>query len=176
MARSSASWASSPRSRTIMQRNKARDTGPELAIRSAVHRRGLRYRVCARPLPDLRRTADLLFTSARVAVFIDGCFWHGCPEHHVLARSNRDYWAKKISQNRLRDSDTHRRLVSAGWIPLRIWTHAEPEQAADIIVETIEQQKARSQPSRSRQQSSRTLIGKGPLQEKSLGAPPMPIP
>jgi DNA mismatch endonuclease (patch repair protein) len=147
MARSSASWASSARSRAIMQGNKARDTLPELAVRSAVHRRGLRYRVCARPLPELRRTADLLFASARVAVFIDGCFWHGCPEHHVLARSNRDYWAEKILRNRIRDNDTDRRLTSAGWISLRIWTHEDPERAADIIVGTINRQKALNQPS-----------------------------
>src|SRR6185312_14838678 len=76
------SWASSEGVRASMQSNKGKDTKPEVALRSAVHALGLRYRVSTRPLKDLRRTADLVFTKARVAVFLDGCFWHGCPQHH----------------------------------------------------------------------------------------------
>ena len=82
--------------RKSMQSNRGRDTKPELALRRAVHALGLRYRVSVRPLPALRRTADLVFTKAKVAVFMDGCFWHGCPEHHTKAATNSEYWAKKV--------------------------------------------------------------------------------
>ena len=73
-----------------MQANRSRDTKPDLAVRSAVHRRGLRYRVAARPQPELRRTADMVFRRAKVAVFVDGCYWHGCPEHHTQPATNRE--------------------------------------------------------------------------------------
>lgn len=113
-----------------MQSNKGRDTGPELALRSAVHALGLRYRVSARPLRELRRTADLVFSGARVAVFLDGCFWHGCPDHYTVAATNADFWAKKVEMNRTRDRDTDRRLADAGWISIRIWEHEDPAEAA----------------------------------------------
>jgi DNA mismatch endonuclease (patch repair protein) len=120
-----------------MRGNRSRDTRPELAVRSAVHRRGLRYRVAARPIPDLRRTADLVFPSARVAVFIDGCYWHGCPEHYVASLSNQEYWREKISGNRTRDTDTDAQLLSHGWLPLRIWAHENPDKAAEIIAKVV---------------------------------------
>lgn len=85
-----------------MQSNKSRDTKPELALRSAVHSMGLRYRVDARPLKALRRRADLVFPRAKVAVFLDGCFWHGCPVHHTVAAANASFWAEKVSTNRAR--------------------------------------------------------------------------
>ena len=124
------SWASSPGVRASMRSNKGRDTKPELALRSAVHALGLRYRVNARPLKGVRRTADLLFTRARVAVFLDGCFWHGCPEHHTVARTNGDFWAQKVSDNRRRDRDTDAKLAEAGWRSVRIWEHEDPAEAA----------------------------------------------
>ena len=86
-----------------MRSNKGRDTAPELALRRAVHARGLRYRVSARPLREIRRTADLVFTRARVAVFLDGCFWHGCPIHHTVAATNAGFWADKVETNRRRE-------------------------------------------------------------------------
>ena len=98
-----------------MRSNKGRDTAPELALRRAVHARGLRYRVSARPLREVRRTADLVFTRARVAVFLDGCFWHGCPTHHTVAATNSSFWADKVETNRRRDRDTDRSLRDAGW-------------------------------------------------------------
>ena len=110
------SWASSPATRASMRGNRSRDTKPELALRSTVHAAGLRYRVAARPLADLRRTADLVFRSARVAVFVDGCFWHGCPSHHTKASANADYWAQKVDENRNRDRDTDARLTAAGLV------------------------------------------------------------
>ncbi|MQT00113.1 very short patch repair endonuclease [Streptomyces jumonjinensis] len=131
--RAGQSWASSEGVRASMRANRSRDTGPELALRRAVHGRGLRYRVAARPVKELRRTADLVFTKARVAVFLDGCFWHGCPEHHTGAVRNADYWAAKVEQNRNRAADTDRRLDEAGWTVVRVWEHENPLDAADRV-------------------------------------------
>ncbi len=116
-----------------MQSNKGRDTKPELQIRRAVHALGLRYRVNARPLPQFRRTADLVFTRARVAVFIDGCFWHGCPEHHTVAKTNAEFWSRKVEGNRNRDAETDRILSEAGWQVVRIWEHEATSTAARKI-------------------------------------------
>jgi DNA mismatch endonuclease (patch repair protein) len=116
-----------------MKGNRSRDTKPELAVRRAVHAMGLRYRVDARPLPELRRTADLVFPRERVAVMIDGCYWHGCPDHHTSAKSNESYWQRKVMENRSRDGDTVRRLTNAGWHVLRIWEHVDPLVAAETI-------------------------------------------
>src|SRR4051812_2989423 len=109
-----------------MRSNKGRDTKPEVALRSAVHALGLRYRVGTRPLKEVRRTADLVFARTKVAVFLDGCFWHGCPEHHTVAVTNARFWADKVEQNRQRDRDTDMRLRDAGWESLRVWEHEEP--------------------------------------------------
>lgn len=116
-----------------MQANRGRDTGPELALRRAVHRLGLRYRVNTRPLPQVRRTADLVFTRARVAVFLDGCFWHGCPQHHTVAVTNSGFWVQKVQTNRRRDRDTDQRLADAGWVALRIWEHEDTDDAAHQV-------------------------------------------
>lgn len=113
-----------------MQANKGKDTKPEMALRSAVHALGLRYRVSAPPLKGVRRTADLVFRKARVAVFLDGCFWHGCPQHHTVAATNAEFWAGKVRHNVERDRDTDRRLSEAGWVTIRIWEHEDPHQAA----------------------------------------------
>jgi DNA mismatch endonuclease, patch repair protein len=122
-----------------MQSNRGRDTKPELALRSAVHAMGLRYRVSARPLADLRRTADLVFPREQVAVFLDGCFWHGCPEHHTVAATNAQFWADKVRGNVTRDRDTDSRLQEAGWVSVRIWEHDDPTTAAlrvrDVVLE-----------------------------------------
>lgn len=120
-----------------MQANRSRDTQPELALRRAVHALGLRYRVAARPLAGVRRTADLVFRGPRVAVFLDGCFWHGCPEHHTTAARNGAYWAEKVSRNRARDADTDRRLVEEGWAVIRVWEHEDPVPAARRVQEVV---------------------------------------
>jgi DNA mismatch endonuclease (patch repair protein) len=125
-----------------MRGNKSRDTSPELAVRRALHAKGLRYRVAARPLPDLRRTADVVFRAARVAVFIDGCFWHGCPDHYVPAKSHAAYWADKIDGNRDRDRDTDRRLEEAGWQVLRFWEHQDPREVATSVEAALRTPKA----------------------------------
>ena len=131
------SWASSPAVRRAMQGNRSRDTKPELAVRRLVHSRGLRYRVCVRPLPLVRRTADLVFFRARVAVFIDGCYWHGCPLHHRLAKANADYWSAKVLGNATRDQETTKILESEGWTVLRFWEHEEPVAVAARIEEIV---------------------------------------
>jgi DNA mismatch endonuclease (patch repair protein) len=131
------SWASSQAVRRVMQGNRSRDTKPEMAVRRAVHALGLRYRVCSRPLPLARRTADIVFRKARVAVFVDGCFWHGCPEHHTHPKVNTDYWKDKIARNKARDEETTSQLRNAGWTVLRFWSHVIPDQAAALIVATV---------------------------------------
>lgn len=124
------SWASSAARRRNMQSNKGRDTKPERALRSAVHALGLRYHVSERPIPAIRRTADLVFTRARIAVFLDGCFWHVCPEHFTVSQTNAEYWADKAAKNRARDRQTDRLLQEAGWAVLRVWEHEDPHEAA----------------------------------------------
>ena len=126
--------------------NRSRDTRPERAIRSLVHSRGLRYRVAAKPLKGIRRTADLVFRPTKVAVFVDGCFWHKCPDHFVLPATNAEYWRQKIDGNVNRDNDTDFLLAEEGWEVLRFWEHEPPTDAADQIVATV----------RSRQRSGRS--------------------
>ena len=138
-----ASWATSEVVRQQMQANRSRDTKPELALRSRVHELGLRYRVAARPLPSFRRTADLVFTRTRVAVFLDGCFWHGCPDHHRPSRRNEEFWREKIARNRERDAETDKLLEEAGWTVVRIWEHEEPELAALKVRETVSMKRDR---------------------------------
>ena len=132
-----ASWASSEGVRASMRANRGRDTKPEVALRSAVHALGLRYRVSVAPLKGVRRTADLVFPRERVAVFMDGCFWHGCPEHHTVASTNAGYWAEKVAINRARDRDTDRRLLDAGWVSVRVWEHDDPEASATAVKNVI---------------------------------------
>ncbi|TQS18146.1 very short patch repair endonuclease [Microbispora hainanensis] len=120
-----------------MQGNRRRDTRPELAVRRAVHACGLRYRVDTRPLNTIRSTADLVFSRARVAVFIDGCFWHGCPEHHRPPVSNSAYWSAKIERNKNRDREVDQALKAAGWIPIRIWEHEAIQSAVERVLEAV---------------------------------------
>ena len=120
-----------------MVANKGRDTRLEIAVRSLVHARGLRYFVARRPLPGLRRTADLLFPRRRVAVFLDGCFWHRCPEHFQLPAANREYWEPKIARNVERDRETDQRLQEAGWQVLRFWEHEDSTAVADRIEDVV---------------------------------------
>ncbi|MFE1396538.1 very short patch repair endonuclease [Nocardiopsis dassonvillei] len=132
------SWASSSEVSRRMRSNKGRDTKPELLIRRLLHSRGLRYRVNYRPLPALRRTADIVFTKARVAVFVDGCYWHGCPEHYRPSRKNADFWREKIESNRSRDEETNQSLVESGWTVVRVWEHEEPGSAATRVLEAVQ--------------------------------------
>jgi DNA mismatch endonuclease, patch repair protein len=119
--------------RRRMQGTPRRDTQAEILVRRAVHRRGLRYRVDRPPLAGMRRRADLVFPRARVAVFVDGCFWHGCPEHGTIPKNNRAWWKEKLAGNQNRDRDTDARLLEAGWTVVRAWEHEDPEYAAGRI-------------------------------------------
>ena len=125
--------ASSPGASRRMAVAPRRDTAPELALRRALHAAGLRYRV-GFPVPgQRRRTIDVAFTRAQVAVFVDGCFWHGCPEHGTQPQSNSAWWTTKLSANQARDRDTDRVLAEAGWTVLRVWEHEDPAAAADRV-------------------------------------------
>jgi DNA mismatch endonuclease (patch repair protein) len=127
------SWATSEGTRKSMLSNKRRDTTTEIAVRRELFRRGLRYRVDLAPVPGLRRRADIVFTRAQIAVFIDGCFWHGCPAHGTTPKRNADYWVPKLAANAARDRDTDARLSAAGWIVARFWEHESPIAVADAI-------------------------------------------
>ncbi|MEU5156360.1 very short patch repair endonuclease [Glycomyces sp. NPDC021274] len=122
--------ASSEGVRKSMQSNRSCDTKPELALRRILHAEGLRYRVATRPLLNFRRTADLVFTRVKLAVFVDGCFWHGCPDHHTIARTNAEYWSEKVRRNRERDAETTEVLQAAGWTVIRVWEHESVTDAA----------------------------------------------
>lgn len=120
-----------------MSRQASRNTGIEVALRSELHRRGLRFRVHRRPLPKLRREADIVFLSARVAVFVDGCFWHGCPEHGTWPRNNSTFWRDKIEGNIARDRNTDGALSEAGWLSVRVWEHEPIDDAANRITRQV---------------------------------------
>lgn len=129
--------ASSEAARVIMRANRGKDTTPEVAVRRELHRRGLRYRVHERPLAHLRRMADVVFRRARVAVFVDGCFWHGCPEHGSQPRANAPFWQARLGRNKERDAETTAALCAAGWTVIRIWEHESPVSAADRIERVV---------------------------------------
>jgi DNA mismatch endonuclease, patch repair protein len=120
-----------------MVANRRRDTEPELAIRRRVHAAGLRYRVDAKPLPELNRRADLVFRPARIAVLIHGCFWHGCPVHYVEPRANRVFWSAKIERTRIRDLETSDRLIREGWEVVTIWEHEDPDLRAQHVIDRV---------------------------------------
>lgn len=116
-----------------MSRQARRDTAPELALRRELHRRGLRYRVATRPVKGVRRSADVVFGPARVAVFVDGCFWHMCPEHATFPTNNAAWWRAKLEANRARDRETDALLEAQGWRVVRVWEHEDPLEAADRV-------------------------------------------
>jgi DNA mismatch endonuclease (patch repair protein) len=118
-----------------MVANRRRDTTPELAVRRELHRRGLRFRVDYPVLP--RRRADIAFPRRRVAVFIDGCFWHDCPEHGTASKANAEFWAEKLAANKTRDRDTDLRLGEVGWTVLRFWEHEGIEDVVRRIEATV---------------------------------------
>lgn len=131
-----------PKSRTVseqMSRMPREGTGPELALRRILHRRGLRYRVNYSELPG---SPDIAFTRARLAVFVDGCFWHGCPRHGTMPKNNREWWRTKIERNRQRDAEKDEALREQGWVPIHVWEHEDPAEAADTIVDIWKKQVA----------------------------------
>jgi DNA mismatch endonuclease, patch repair protein len=120
-----------------MSRLSRRDTAPEIALRSELHSRGLRFRVDRAPVPGLRSRADVVLGPAKVAVYVDGCFWHGCPEHGTMPKSNAEFWRSKLARNRERDAETDRRLRAQGWEVLRVWEHEDPAEAAERVAALV---------------------------------------
>jgi DNA mismatch endonuclease, patch repair protein len=116
-----------------MQGNRGRDTKPETALRSSLHARGLRFRKNTRPDRAVKCRADIVFARARLAVFVDGCFWHRCPQHGVSPRTNDQYWSAKLDRNVARDRANDQALGKAGWHVLRVWEHEDAAKAADQI-------------------------------------------
>jgi len=98
---------------------------------------GFRYRVSARPLKPVRRTADLVFRSSMMAVFVDGCFWHQCPEHGTSPKANSAYWEPKLERNVERDRQTDALLADAGWLSVRAWEHEDPIAAASRVAHIV---------------------------------------
>lgn len=129
--------ASSAGVRAVMRGNRGRDTGPEVRIRSALHRMGLRFRKHQRPLDGLRCEADIVFPRERVAVFVDGCFWHGCPVHGRVPKGNGDYWSEKLWRNRRRDRRNDVALHAMGWLVIRVWEHEGTDEVATRVWEEV---------------------------------------
>ena len=122
----------SPAVSAQMQRMPRSSTGPETLIRKELHRRGLRFRVNLRELPG---RPDIVFTAARIAVFVDGCFWHSCPDHGILPKNNREWWRDKLARNVQRDREKDVQLAQMGWTVVHVWEHESPSSVADAIEE-----------------------------------------
>ncbi|MFF0388363.1 very short patch repair endonuclease [Kitasatospora sp. NPDC004615] len=129
--------ASSPSVAARMSRQSSRDTAQELAVRRLLYASGLRYRVNARVPGMPRRTVDILFLGPRVAVFLDGCFWHGCPEHATSPKANAEWWRTKLDRNISRDHETTAHLTAEGWTVLRFWEHQPPEEVARTVHDLV---------------------------------------
>lgn len=136
------SWASSPQVRATMRGNRSKNTAPERTLRSLLYQRGLRYRVDAQPIPGLRRRADVVFPRKRLAVFVDGCFWHGCPDHYRPSTKNTAFWERKLTVNRTRDAQTNEKFAAAGWTVIRVWEHEDMAAAAARIEAAVRRRSA----------------------------------
>lgn len=134
--------ASSANARAVMVGNRSSDTTPERALRAALHARGMRFFKNRRPEPGVKCRADIVFPTERIAVFVDGCFWHRCPEHGVSPRANSDYWRAKLDRNVARDRRDDRALSAARWTVIRVWEHEDAQKAADAIATRVKQQGA----------------------------------
>jgi len=126
-----------------MQRMPRHSSKPEVALRKELHQRGLRFRV---NLPGLPGRPDIAFTKARVAVFVDGCFWHACPEHGVLPKNNRAWWQAKLEGNISRDERKDAELAELGWRVVHVWEHEPVTEAADRIEALWRRQVGRPSP------------------------------
>ncbi len=120
-----------------MAKVRQKGTDAELALRQEMYRIGLRYRIDYEVLKKPRRVADVAFPGRKIAVFVDGCFWHGCPEHATWPKRNAEFWRQKIEANRQRDADTNTRLRAIGWTALRFWSHESPAKAAAIVARAV---------------------------------------
>jgi len=134
---------SSPAKSAEMRKVRARDTKAERRVRSELHRLGLRYALQRPIVTGTRRTVDIVFVAERIAVFIDGCYWHACPEHATWPKANAAFWRAKILGNVERDRDTDERLRAEGWLVLRYWEHEDPcDVAADVLVQVMRRRRA----------------------------------
>lgn len=135
---------SSPAATAKMRANRRRDTVPELALRRALHRRGLRFRKDVRIATASRGVrVDVVLPAVWLAVFVDGCFWHSCPEHATVPKANADYWVPKLKENVARDRRNDRELEDAGWSVLRLWEHQPIDEMADRVVAAHEELRRR---------------------------------
>ncbi|MDX2728375.1 very short patch repair endonuclease [Streptomyces sp. PA03-2a] len=132
---------SSPQVSARMSRQASRDTTPEVAVRKLLHAAGYRYRLNERVPGMSRRTIDIAFTRAKVAVMIDGCFWHGCPDHATQPKANSEWWRTKLDRNIARDLETTRHLLAAGWTVLRFWEHEPPVGVAERVAEVVDRER-----------------------------------
>jgi DNA mismatch endonuclease (patch repair protein) len=130
--------ASSFAAKRRMEAAKPKDTLPEIKLRTALEEIGIHFEVDVKPIENLQRRADILVREDKIAVFVDGCFWHGCPIHGTQAKANAEFWADKIKRNKERDADTNRRLEADGWTVIRIWEHDDYIEAAKKIAQMIE--------------------------------------
>lgn len=128
---------STPEASSRMQRVRQKNTSAEWALRRELHALGLRYRIHVQVLTKPRRVADIVFSGQRVVVFVDGCFWHGCPLHATWPKQNAEFWRAKIIANQDRDRDTDARLTACGWTVMRVWAHEQPSEAASRIAKII---------------------------------------
>jgi DNA mismatch endonuclease (patch repair protein) len=117
-----------------------------MAVRRLLHRAGFRYRVDSRPVPTINRRADVVFASSKVAVFIDGCFWHGCPDHSTWPKKNGEFWRAKILRTIERDRETTEVLTEAGWIVVRAWEHENPGDVAERVADVVCRDQSRPTP------------------------------
>lgn len=128
-----------------MQAQRQRDTRCEMNIRRELHKRGIRYRIDCRPIPNMRRRADIVIRSAKLAVFVDGCFWHGCPLHWKPPKQHSEWWEAKVAANIRRDKDTTALVEDAGWMVIRAWEHEDATIVAARIADVLyERQSARA--------------------------------
>ena len=134
---------SSPETSRRMAKVRQKGTGAEIALRRELYRRGLRYRVDYAVMKKPRRVVDVAFPALKIAIFVDGCFWLGCPEHATWPKQNAEFWRQKIEANRLRDADTNSRLLDVGWTVLRFWEHESPIEATETIVQTVAMARAK---------------------------------
>ncbi|WP_437992676.1 very short patch repair endonuclease [Sorangium sp. So ce145] len=143
MAASTRVAPSTPEASLRMRRVRQKNTSAESAIRSELHALGLRYRIQVPVLTKPRRVADVAFVGPRVAVFVDGCFWHGCPQHATWPKQNAEFWRAKILANQERDRDTDARLRAYGWEVVRVWAHERPHEAALRIAQVVRRRNAK---------------------------------
>jgi DNA mismatch endonuclease (patch repair protein) len=127
-----------------MQANRGVDSLIERQLRAAVHRAGLRYSIDSKPVPEFNRRADIVFRTAKVAVYVNGCFWHGCLRHYKPPKTNSDFWVEKIRKNRTRDKNTRDILKKRGWVVLTFWEHQDMEMCAKKTIEIVRKRRPTS--------------------------------